>query len=220
MSQIFLKNGDVVSISGTQVVTHNVTNIPIHTYLAGAPVNAAVVYPIGGLTGRIKIVAGAGTLPHTLTASIVIDPLFPSWVNRSLSITGPGTYYLPVARNELCRNLRRIVTSADPGGTLTVSLDSWKATLAGDSAAPGTVAGVVYSTTSASGPGDNLLIIQSGVATAVASGAITKGDTVITAAAGKVKTAGMATGVDVVGTALEDALDGAEFVLTVALSSI
>lgn len=220
MSQIFLKNGDTVNIGGSQVVVHSVTNVPIRTFTAGAPIASAISYPVGGLTGRIKIVAGAGTVAHTLTASIVVDPLFPVFVNRSISITGPGNYYIPTVRNELCRNLKRITTNVDPGGTLTVSLDSWKATLAGDSATPGTVAGVVYNTTAPTGPGANLLVIQSGPGVAIASGAISLGDTLITAADGKVKAVGTATGIDVVGTAAEDAIDGATFSINVALSSV
>jgi len=220
MSNIFLKNGDTVNISGMQVVKHSVTNVPIQTLMPGAPINAAVVYPTGGLTGRIKIVAGAGTVPHTLTASIVVDSFFNVFVNRAIAITGPGTYYIPTVRGELCRGLKRITTSADPGGSLVVSVDSWKALVAGDAESPGSVAGVVYYSSTPAAPGVNVLLVQSGRASAIASGAISNGDTLITAANGKVKSAGITTGVDVVGTASEDAIDGAVLYIDVALSSI
>lgn len=220
MSYVLLKNADTVNIDKNQVVTHTVANLPLRTILPGAPINTAIVFPSGGVIGQLKIVAGAGTVAHNLTVSVVVDPLFPVFVNRTIPISGPGTYYLPSGRNELIRNIKRITTNLDPKGTLTLSIDDWKALVAGDAETTGKVAGVVHSSVSMEGPGQNILIVQSGPAQSIAHGSITKGDTLITFTNGRTKTLTTETGVDIVGTASEDATDGMVFNINVALSSV
>jgi len=220
MSYMLLKSADMGNLNGGQVVNHSVSNVPMMSFMPGAPINAAVVFPVGGVVGRIKIVAGMGTVPHTLTAAVQVNPLFPTFLNRSISIPGPGTYYLPTTRDELIKGMKHISTNIDPGGSITISLDKWEVVLAADSSGPGTVAGVVHPSVVNQGPGTNILVIQSGAGNGIASGAIPKDSQLITATGGKVKAIGMATGVDIVGKASEDAVDGATFRMNVALSSV
>ena len=58
-----------------------------------------------------------------------------------------------------------------------------------------------------------------GAAFGIASGSVTAGDKLISAPNGKVKSLGAHTGVDVVGTATESAVDGAVFKINVALQT-
>lgn len=218
MSFMYLKN-EGPPLEANQVVSFQTTNVPVATYAPGAKIDSAVTMPVGDYTGKVKIVAGPMTVPHNVTLTVVSHPLFPLSKTITVFIAGPGTYVVPTSRDELIRDIKHITTNKDPQDTLTLSLDAWSISLAGNEAGPNTLAGVTYNMAPSSTFGAKVIVVLGGAAFGIASGSVTAGDKLISAPNGKVKSLGAHTGVDVVGTATESAVDGAVFKINVALQT-